>query len=130
MFIANESGLLTRRPSLSLRNLDSESRRLGRRSIRIWFPAWVRPVYGDGSILGTAKRFRRDGKIMAKREYTLDELTVLWDSDLCVHCHKCDDALPLVFDPTRRPWVKMDEASSDEIIRVVNDCPSGAISVK
>ncbi len=67
---------------------------------------------------------------MAKREYTLNELTVLWDSDLCVHCHQCADSLPLVFDPNRRPWVKLDEALAEDIIRVVNDCPSGAISVK
>lgn len=66
---------------------------------------------------------------MAKRQYLKEGLVVLWDSELCIHCHKCADALPTVFRPEERPWVKLDGAPADDIVRVVNDCPSGAISI-
>lgn len=66
---------------------------------------------------------------MAQREYKLDDLIVRWDSDLCEHCHKCADSLPEVFDPQRRPWVKLELGTPDAIRRVVNECPSGAISM-
>lgn len=66
---------------------------------------------------------------MAKREYILGELKVLWDSELCIHCHKCADSLPAVFRPDERPWVKLDGAPAEDIVRTVNDCPSGAISI-
>ncbi len=67
---------------------------------------------------------------MAKREYRNGEdLTVLWDSDLCIHCHKCADALPDVFRPAERPWVNLAAGRTEDIKRVVNECPSGAISL-
>jgi hypothetical protein len=38
--------------------------------------------------------------------------------------------LPKVFDRDRRPWVKADEASADEIERTVAQCPSGALRTR
>jgi uncharacterized Fe-S cluster protein YjdI len=68
---------------------------------------------------------------MAKREYMKSDasLTIYWNSDLCSHCENCWRSLPSVFDPKRRPWVDANAADSDEIARVVNECPSGAISL-
>lgn len=69
---------------------------------------------------------------MAKREYMKSDasLTIYWNSDLCSHCENCWRSLPAVFDPKRRPWVDANAADSDEIARVVNECPSGAISLE
>lgn len=69
---------------------------------------------------------------MAKRTYPKADaaLTVYWNSDLCTHCENCWRSLPAVFDPKRRPWVDMNAASSEEIARVVNECPSKAISLE
>lgn len=67
---------------------------------------------------------------MAKREYTKGPLTVLWDSDLCIHCEACYQALPSVFDPKARPWVNLDGAPPIMIEDQVRKCPSGALSIK
>lgn len=67
---------------------------------------------------------------MAKREYSNGEITVLWDSDKCVHCEACWRGLPSVFKPDERPWVKIDGATSSEIVSQVNQCPSGALAIK
>jgi hypothetical protein len=38
--------------------------------------------------------------------------------------------LPQVFQPDARPWVRVDEATADEIAAVVARCPSGALHVE
>jgi uncharacterized Fe-S cluster protein YjdI len=67
---------------------------------------------------------------MAKREYTKDGLTVLWDSEKCEHCEACWRGLPSVFDPQSRPWVNMNGATTEEIRKQVELCPPQALSVK
>ena len=67
---------------------------------------------------------------MKKKEYSKDNVTVVWQSDLCIHSEKCYKGLPEVFDPDSRPWINMDGASQDRIIDQVHRCPSGALSIK
>ena len=66
---------------------------------------------------------------MADRTYTNGEIKVLWQSELCTHCEACKLGLPKVFDPSRRPWVDMQAATTAEIENQVNQCPSGALSL-
>lgn len=66
---------------------------------------------------------------MAIKHYQKDNVTVKWQSDLCIHSEKCFHGLPKVFDPKQRPWVNMDGATTDEIIAQVHKCPSGALSI-
>lgn len=68
---------------------------------------------------------------MAKRTYQRGDgsLAIYWNSDVCSHCQNCWRSLPAVFNPNRRPWVDPDAASVEEITRVVNECPSQAISL-
>jgi len=61
------------------------------------------------------------------REYATDEIVVEWEPSLCYHSHNCVRALPLVFDPDRRPWVAVDAAAADEVEAAVARCPSGAL---
>src|SRR4029450_49549 len=61
------------------------------------------------------------------KEYATDEIVVEWEPRLCFHSGNCSRLLPKVFDRDRRPWVKADEASADEIERTVAQCPSGAL---
>jgi len=61
------------------------------------------------------------------KEYRKDDLTVLWDAEKCVHSAICANGLPEVFKPKDRPWVQMDNASKDKIIKVIKKCPSGAL---
>jgi uncharacterized Fe-S cluster protein YjdI len=63
-------------------------------------------------------------------EYPTDALTVEWRPNRCIHSGRCVRALPLVFDPRRRPWIDMTAADADAIARAVNNCPSGALQLK
>lgn len=62
------------------------------------------------------------------RSYTNGEITVFWKPELCWHAAECVTNLPSVFNISRRPWVEITAAPSDEIVRVVSLCPSGALS--
>lgn len=64
------------------------------------------------------------------KEYTNGEVTVIWQPHMCTHSTKCWKGLLPVFNPKSRPWVDMNGASSDRIVEQVNQCPSGALSMK
>ena len=64
------------------------------------------------------------------KEYTNGEITVVWQPHMCTHSTKCWKGLLPVFDPRRKPWVDMNGASSEDIVAQVNQCPSGALSIK
>ena len=64
------------------------------------------------------------------REYATEEIVVEWEPRLCFHSGNCTRLLPKVFDRDRRPWVKPDEASADEIESAVARCPSGALRAR
>lgn len=67
---------------------------------------------------------------MAKREYSNGEIKVLWNSDLCTKCEACWRGLPSVFNPEARPWVNIQGATSEEIVKQVEQCPSGALKME
>lgn len=62
------------------------------------------------------------------KEYSNGEVTIVWKPDKCMHASYCWTELPEVFDPKKRPWVNPLGADSEQIIRQVNRCPSGALS--
>lgn len=57
-----------------------------------------------------------------------DDLTIHFDGKLCIHARRCVLGLPGVFDPDAKPWIRPDGAASDEIVTVIEACPSGALS--
>ena len=63
-----------------------------------------------------------------KKKYTKENLTVVWQPDLCIHSKECFKGLPNVFNPANRPWINMDAESVDQIKMQVDKCPSGALS--
>ena len=64
------------------------------------------------------------------RKYTNGDITVYWQPAKCIHATTCYRELIEVFNPRKRPWVNMDGASTDEIVRVVKLCPTQALSFK
>jgi uncharacterized Fe-S cluster protein YjdI len=64
------------------------------------------------------------------KEYATDEIVVEWEPRLCSHSQNCVRKLPQVFDDNRRPWVKVDAATADEVEAAVASCPSGALRTR
>jgi uncharacterized Fe-S cluster protein YjdI len=64
------------------------------------------------------------------KEYATDEIIVEWEPRLCFHSQNCVRSLPQVFDESRRPWVKAEAATADEVEAAVSLCPSGALRTR
>jgi uncharacterized Fe-S cluster protein YjdI len=64
-----------------------------------------------------------------RKEYTLGDLTIIWQPHLCVHSGICVRSLPAVFKPRERPWIQLHEEDLEEARKTVLQCPSGAISI-
>ena len=64
------------------------------------------------------------------KEYTNGEITVLWKPESCIHSGICLRGLPKVFNIKKRPWIEVTAATSEEVIQVVRQCPSKALSIK
>jgi uncharacterized Fe-S cluster protein YjdI len=62
--------------------------------------------------------------------YSNGEVTVVWQPAKCQHSGNCYGNLPQVFQPGQHPWIKVENASTEEIIRTVKKCPSGALTFK
>lgn len=67
---------------------------------------------------------------MAKKEYTNGELTIIWQPDICIHSGICVQTLPQVYKPKERPWIQIENATTDELIAQIKKCPSGALSYR
>ena len=65
---------------------------------------------------------------MASKAYEAEGIVIRFEARRCIHAAECVHGLPTVFDADRRPWIAPDEASADEIVRVVERCPSGALT--
>lgn len=66
--------------------------------------------------------------MVKKKEYSNEEVTIVWQPEKCIHSGVCFKGLPSVFQPKAKPWIKIDTASTDEIVKQVKACPSGALS--
>jgi len=67
------------------------------------------------------------------KEYSNEEVTVIWKPESCIHstiCWKKATGLPDVFQPNTKPWIKLEGGTTEEIIRQVDKCPSGALSYR
>ena len=62
------------------------------------------------------------------KEYSNGELTVVWKPGLCIHSGICVNTLPDVYKPDEKPWIKVTNASTEELKKQINQCPSGALS--
>ncbi len=63
-----------------------------------------------------------------KKKYARENLTVVWQPELCIHSRECFKGLPRVFNPANKPWVNMNADSVERIRKQVDKCPSGALS--
>ena len=63
-----------------------------------------------------------------KKEYSNGELTIVWKPEVCIHSGICVRSLPEVYNPKDRPWIKQENATSDQLVEQIRKCPSGALS--
>lgn len=57
-----------------------------------------------------------------------DDLKISFDMKACIHARNCWLGLPNVFDPSKRPWIQPESATTEEIVATIDACPSGALS--
>jgi uncharacterized Fe-S cluster protein YjdI len=62
------------------------------------------------------------------KRYKNDEITIVWQPQKCIHSGICFRGLPTVFDPRKRPWITIEGADSEVIMKQIEHCPSGALS--
>ena len=65
-----------------------------------------------------------------ERKYKNKDITVYWKPSSCIHASTCINELPTVFRTNKKPWVRMDGGSTEEIIEVVDRCPVDALTWK
>ncbi|MDG1476649.1 MAG: (4Fe-4S)-binding protein [Vicingaceae bacterium] len=65
---------------------------------------------------------------MEQKEYTNGEITIVWKQDVCIHAAECIKALPQVYNPMERPWIRIENATTEELKAQIAKCPSGALS--
>lgn len=61
------------------------------------------------------------------KSYTNGEITVYWQPGKCIHSANCIIGSPAVFNAQKRPWINVTGASSEEVIKTVDTCPSRAL---
>lgn len=62
------------------------------------------------------------------KHYSNGEVTIIWQPKLCIHSGICAKGLPNVFQPKERPWIKIDAATTQQLVEQVAHCPTGALS--
>ncbi|WP_136668854.1 (4Fe-4S)-binding protein [Flavobacterium sp. H122] len=67
---------------------------------------------------------------MESKEYSNGEITIIWKPKLCIHSGICARSLPNVYKPKEKPWITPENATTEELIAQIHNCPSGALSFK
>ncbi len=62
------------------------------------------------------------------RSYEAAGITVYFNARKCWHTGMCLRGLPAVFEVGRRPWVRADLDTPENIAAQIDKCPSGALS--
>lgn len=68
--------------------------------------------------------------INKKIEYTNGDLTIVWQPSLCQHAGICVKMLPIVYNPQDRPWIKIENATTEQLMAQIDKCPSKALSYR
>lgn len=67
---------------------------------------------------------------MKKVEYCNGILSIIWQPELCKHAGICVKTLPAVYHPKERPWIRIENATTEELVAQIDKCPSGALSYR
>ena len=62
------------------------------------------------------------------KEYTKEDLTIVWKPNKCIHSGVCVEKLPEVYKPKEKPWITPENANISDLKSQIKACPSGALS--
>lgn len=66
---------------------------------------------------------------MQMKPIETNEITIQYDGKKCIHARRCVLGLPNVFIPNAPgSWIKPENADVDDLVRIIESCPSGALS--
>lgn len=72
---------------------------------------------------------KETGRLEDKLEdYQGEQITIHDNRSVCAHSGVCTDGLAAVFRLRQEPWIDPNGASREEIIAIIEQCPSGALS--
>lgn len=63
-------------------------------------------------------------------EYAAPGVTVTWEPGRCRHAGECVRGLPAVFEVDRRPWIDPAAAPAEQVVEVIDRCPSYALGYR
>jgi len=69
-----------------------------------------------------------DATLNQRKSYAGTDITIHDNRAICAHAGYCTDNLERVFRMGQEPWIDPDGASTDAIIKLIEQCPSGALS--
>jgi CDGSH-type Zn-finger protein len=81
-------------------------------------------THGKIGFVGTRRKDHAKNK---GKSYPGRTITVHDTRGLCSHSAECLRKLPAVFRRSKRPWIDPSGAAAAEIIKVIKQCPSGAL---
>ena len=64
------------------------------------------------------------------KKYEKEDVSVIWNSEKCIHAGLCAKQLPQVFKPKEKPWIQTEHATKTQIVEQVSKCPSGALAIE
>ena len=70
---------------------------------------------------------REELEAQGYKSYENDDILVFWNPAVCRHAGKCAGGNRSVFDPKRRPWIDLSQASAKDIAAIIDQCPSKAL---
>lgn len=76
----------------------------------------------------SSERTRQDPPSRAWDRYPGKGISILDNRTVCSHSGICSDGLPAVWRLDKEPWIDASAAEREEIIGVIRQCPSGALS--
>lgn len=62
------------------------------------------------------------------KTYSNGEITIVWEPGKCTHSGMCVKSLPQVYNPQAKPWIKIENATTEQLKEQLSKCPSGALS--
>jgi uncharacterized Fe-S cluster protein YjdI len=64
---------------------------------------------------------------IASKKFSNKDITVTYDPCICSLSGKCAKELSHVFSNSIIPWINLDDGKTEDVIKQIEKCPSGAL---